>query len=267
MEIRMIKAPDSLETAALLELEKQCLSYEPLTLSLPVHEADFLVAAFDVTENKTAGTALKADGISLAALGAAAFLHIGDSWECAAFTAPRMRRQGIFTALLEAGLAALPEDEELYFYIDGNSEGALSAAEAMGFEFLCEEHMMELSLEEFADEETSIAHRDDSISCMQDTREDGTPLLLFAGFHGSVIIALESGFFYLYDMEIEEKYRGQGLGKKLLGTVLYSLCRFKKGSPAPANVRLQVSGENAPALALYKKTGFRITETLSCYLY
>jgi ribosomal protein S18 acetylase RimI-like enzyme len=32
-------------------------------------------------------------------------------------------------------------------------------------------------------------------------------------------------------------------------------------------VILQVSGDNAAALALYKKTGFRITETLSYYLY
>ena len=32
-------------------------------------------------------------------------------------------------------------------------------------------------------------------------------------------------------------------------------------------VLLQVAGNNTPALALYKKTGFRITETLCCYLY
>ena len=30
---------------------------------------------------------------------------------------------------------------------------------------------------------------------------------------------------------------------------------------------LQVSSQNVPALELYKKTGFRITETLSYYLY
>ena len=30
---------------------------------------------------------------------------------------------------------------------------------------------------------------------------------------------------------------------------------------------LQVAGDNMPAIALYKKTGFRITETLCCYLY
>ena len=32
-------------------------------------------------------------------------------------------------------------------------------------------------------------------------------------------------------------------------------------------ITLQVSGDNTPAVNLYKKTGFHITETLSYYLY
>mgnify|MGYP005804173691 FL=1 len=42
------------------------------------------------------------------------------------------------------------------------------------------------------------------------------------------------------------------------------LKRLREESPA---VLLQVSGDNAVALRLYEKTGFRITETLSYYLY
>ncbi|WP_243134402.1 GNAT family N-acetyltransferase [Enterocloster asparagiformis] len=34
-----------------------------------------------------------------------------------------------------------------------------------------------------------------------------------------------------------------------------------------STLTLQVSGDNLPALRLYKKTGFHITETLSYYLY
>ena len=33
------------------------------------------------------------------------------------------------------------------------------------------------------------------------------------------------------------------------------------------SLTLQVSGKNLPALGLYEKTGFRIAETLSYYLY
>ena len=48
---------------------------------------------------------------------------------------------------------------------------------------------------------------------------------------------------------------------------LFNESLFPSGRTRLTAVSLQVSGENEPALALYKKTGFRITETLSFYLY
>ena len=62
--------------------------------------------------------------------------------------------------------------------------------------------------------------------------------------------------------EIFEEYRGQGYGKALLLQVISDLI-----SCNPLPLRLQVSGENIPAVSLYKKTGFQIAETLSGYLY
>ena len=53
----------------------------------------------------------------------------------------------------------------------------------------------------------------------------------------------------------------RGYGKAFFFQVLKSL------QENTSTVTLQVSGNNTVALNLYKKTGFRITETLSYYLY
>lgn len=66
--------------------------------------------------------------------------------------------------------------------------------------------------------------------------------------------------FYLYHVEIRPDMRGKGWGKALLDALLGQLA-------AGSRIILQVSSLNAPALALYKKTGFGITETLSYYIF
>ena len=87
-------------------------------------------------------------------------------------------------------------------------------------------------------------------------------ILVFSDAHGSLNISLYGTHYYLYGFEIREGQRGQGLGTSLLIKVLSFLAERE-----PLPVTLQVSGSNGPALSLYKKTGFRITETLSRYLY
>ncbi len=54
-----------------------------------------------------------------------------------------------------------------------------------------------------------------------------------------------------------------GVGKSTV-TSLLSVMTAKKGFKT---IKLQVSSENLPAMALYKKTGFCITQTLSFYEY
>lgn len=66
----------------------------------------------------------------------------------------------------------------------------------------------------------------------------------------------------LHQVEILPDWRVKGYGKILMELLLARLCEA-----GVRRVILQVSGDNAPALALYKKTGFRVTETLSYYLY
>ncbi|MGN0159705.1 MAG: GNAT family N-acetyltransferase [Brotaphodocola sp.] len=66
----------------------------------------------------------------------------------------------------------------------------------------------------------------------------------------------------LHHVEILPQFRGCGYGTILIQQLILALKEqgFSK-------IILQVSGDNSAALALYKKQGFRITETLSFYLY
>ncbi len=78
----------------------------------------------------------------------------------------------------------------------------------------------------------------------------------------------------LYAFQIKENLRGQGYGKDFLRGILALLARdtdFPDSSHAagyaPPAVSVQVSGLNYVARNLYKKTGFRETESLSYYIY
>lgn len=195
---------------------------------------------------------------------AAAFLEEDEeSYECFAFTAPKYRRQGLFSEILDAALEELPEDTALLFYTDGTCQDTLATLDALEAEPVQEEYMMELSLSEF------MARENDETSCsgtpsisMKELDLDQTKTYQYKNSFGSVSISVFSSYYYLYGLEIKEEFRGHGHGKRLLLEVLNDLA---KRDALP--LHLQVSGENLPALSLYKKTGFRITETLFCYLY
>ena len=95
--------------------------------------------------------------------------------------------------------------------------------------------------------------------------EEDVPGHFTARIHGreaGVCSTMNSGTsVYLWGLEIRSRFRGKGYGKAFFLQVLKQL---EQNAPA---VLLQVSGDNTAALNLYKKTGFRITETLSYYLY
>ncbi len=71
---------------------------------------------------------------------------------------------------------------------------------------------------------------------------------------------------YFYGFEITENLRNQGLGGACL-SLLLETCFLRPGSEKLKKISLQVSGQNGPAMALYKKAGFQITESLSYYIY
>lgn len=195
---------------------------------------------------------------------AAAFLSEGDNlYECAAFTHPAFRKRGFFLKVLEKGLSLLPPEAELLFYAGKNNTDTRKTLDALGAELISEEHMMELSMEEGAF--LSAMGKESGIRPLTPVRDcfvDGARTLFFSNAYGSVKISVFDSHYYLYGFEIQKTCRNQGHGTRLLLEVLSFLSGLKR-----MPVFLQVSGDNLPALALYEKTGFRISETLSCFLY
>ena len=146
------------------------------------------------------------------------------------------------------------------FYTNGKDQDCLAALMALEAELVQEEHMMEIDLEPF----TVLPESPDSASPLTRTETvlDGTNTWQYQNPNGKVNISVFSSFYYLYGFEIREELRGMGHGTVFLYQVLHDLASIR-----PVPLRLQVSGDNLPALSLYKKTGFRITETLSGYIY
>lgn len=195
-----------------------------------------------------------------------------DAWECSAFVQPDFRRQGLFSALLDQAIDLLPEESDLYFLIDSSTEAAGAVLELLGAELVSKEHMMELSLDDFLRQEPELAMKSYAEEFSPAKAEGGfsaavsedcsSSQLCYRSSFGQVSISLHSDGCYLYGFEILPEFRRQGHGTRFLFETLTDLA-VRNLFP----VRLQVSGSNQAALSLYKKTGFRITETLLSFLY
>ncbi len=191
---------------------------------------------------------------------AAAFFHEGEeTYECYAFTEQDYRRQGLFTELLDLAIETLPEETEFLFYTNGSDPDTIAALDALEAECVLEEHMMELQLSSW---NPLFSASSEHPLTMTLTTVDDTLTRQYKNLYGSVNISMFSSYYYLYGLEIHDEYRGYGHGNHLLTQVLRDLAVHN-----PLPLRLQVSGENIPAVSLYKKTGFQITETLFVYLY
>lgn len=218
-----------------------CRKKEPLTLSFPTEDADLYVLYEEEGNILSVCAFTKEDE---------------ETYECSAFTAPKYRQQGLFSELFDTALALLPEDVNFLFYTDQKSPDTLKALEAYEAEPLFHEYMMELSGSPSMRDFSSV-----SVS-MTGSTEARTHTYHYQSPYGVVNISVFSSYYYLYGFEIRKELRGKGYGHAMLCEVLNDL-NVRKSMP----VRLQVSGENIPALSLYKKAGFQITETLSCYIY
>ena len=58
---------------------------------------------------------------------------------------------------------------------------------------------------------------------------------------------------FIYDIEVEQEYRGRGLGRALMQAVEEAVAAYGVGALA-----LNVFGENAPAVSLYTSAGYRV---------
>ncbi len=185
--------------------------------------------------------------------------------ECCAFTHPDFRRQGHFSVLLKEVLAEYP-DVDLLFAVSDTCTDTLKALAALGAQKDSEEFMMECILD---DHNHAAACADDKSVCQTQafsiTQVSNNE---YALFHSGIccgsasVEPVSKTTLCLHHVEILPEFRNQGFGTAFLQLLLPAL-----SSRGVQKVILHVTGDNAAALALYKKTGFSVTKTLSYYFY
>lgn len=77
---------------------------------------------------------------------------------------------------------------------------------------------------------------------------------------GHISLSYDGALVNIYNVYVEPRLRGQGLGYSMMCSVLDRLATENM-----KNIVLQVSGSNKPALALYAKCGFEITDSVVFY--
>lgn len=235
------------QKAEILDLVSACKAIEPLSLSAPLEDG---LDYFLLYENQQL--------VSLLFL----FLPEETICECGAFTLPLWRKQGFFSSLLDDALTFLEEKDsnpdtplDFCFLTDEHTPSSTSVLKEIGAEFWYSEYKM--------DYPCSLADHNYSASLLIEEVEEH---IYTASKNGEIIgtcIILPSGQdAYFYGFEIKEPLRGRGYGYDFLQGMLVLL-----SDTGFHTISLQVSGQNQPALSLYKKTGFQITETLSYYMY
>lgn len=257
----------------LKELACSCIAYEGLSLSCPL-DGD----RFYLLQDERGGL-----------LSAIAVYREEDFWECYAFTRPGQRRKGYFTRLLrlaQADSRRFPGCGGLLFLSDHKSSDAERALTALGARLFRREHAMAMGdeamevkalevqspsrgrgAESLSEKGGCLPFRDNdpSLSLSVSVLDEGPDCVQFKVSAwlgqepaGSCSLCRMGDTACLYCFEILPPLRGQGLGSLFLRALL---------SKAPdlgiASLILQVSADNTPAMSLYKKTGFRVTETLS----
>ena len=247
------------------QLVEDCCLAEPVTLSAPLEDGLEYFLGYE-------------DGklVSMVFL----FFPEDSVCECGAYTEPGHRRRGYFAELLEEALAFVEAYEErrqldvdFCFLTDGNSPDAMAVIGALGAEYWYSEYSMSLELPgaETAALPTqksgvSTPESDQAASALSylsiSEAEENLYTATLGGQPIGVCMIIPSGdTVYFYGFEIKSSFRRMGYGQQFLDAMIALLSnRYRR-------MTLQVSSQNVPALELYKKTGFPITETLSYYLY
>ncbi len=231
-----------LKLAALFDL---CFPASGFSGSLPTDADGFWLAAEDEDELTGCLLLFRTD------------LH---SWEGIPFVHPAHRRKGIFSALLTNACRKgnCPGEDELFFSVRPEQTLWKLVLRAIDAEKAFDEHMMEYSFHPLP---SSCPKIETDFSDEPAVSFQGTEGMAFNS-HVSCLLSSHGSYVYLYQLFTEEAFRRQGRALAFLHHLFPQLEALGFSS-----VRLQVSGENLPAMALYKKTGFHITETLSFYLY
>ena len=246
MKLIKTSIPDRLQINDLNILQETCNNTDHTSFTFPLEEDCICCLLY---ENDRLLSAL------------IAFFTDPDTMECYGLTLSGERQKGYFTRLLDELTNDYP-DSDLIFPVYENWQDGIKTLQAMEASFCYKEYFMECSIPRsdkpvLTDLTISYETCKDQISYefCKDQKAVGKCFLL-----------IQEKKAYLYGFEISQPLRGQGLGTVCIQLFLKTYCSL------PADLRkdtiyLQVSGDNQPAFALYKKAGFHITDSLSYYLY
>lgn len=279
--IRELTILSDADRSAMLEVFETCREKESFTLSLPLDEPDTTFLLLNE------GAADDAPGRLLS------FLCIcrldEDLYELLPFTAPAERGQGYFDLLFDEANELLPETAELLFPADDQCLDGLKVLDAYEAECTAEELKMTLPADILSSRYTSVP-LPEGITCSVKKEADGPLLFSFyccdinttvsdsAASSGldsevpetdddSASLLLSASVFpsgedtaCIFEVEVPEALRGQGIAKKLFPTFLSKI--HEEGYQ---NIILQVSADNEAAVRLYE--GCRFCEETRIYTY
>lgn len=257
--LTIIETPRLTETqkTSVLSLAALCRQKDCISLSYPVLPEDDILCHYLLSDSH---------GRIVSVLGLIPF--DSSTVECTAFTHPDCRRKGYFSRLLSHALKSCP-DQDILFPVSGKCQDTMAALASLGAEPECQEYQMELILSDYNPSPESVFHS----ACCQNlllvppadilTANASWPFYLKDEPAGSCATSpVSPDTLCLHHVEILPRLQNKGHGTMLIRQLLAHLQKF-----GIRRLILHVSGNNAPAVALYKKTGFHITETLSYYLY
>lgn len=253
MKIIRTKQLDLHQLEDLHALETACRSHDQTSLTFPTEDGCLFFLLYDEETLLSAFSAI---------------FNEFETCSCSAFTLPSCRRRGHFTRLLEELLKESGECD-LLFLADDSCADAKHTLDAIGAELLNQEHMMELRLPAPS---PGLDSRAVKFSPALSPRDEDTLYTIHVNDQpaGSFHLIFQNETVYFYGLEIQESLRNQGIGTRAAAALIEELNRSARPQPEDlpvSRVLLQVSGDNEPALALYRKLGFAFTETLSYYVY
>ncbi len=233
------------DIAALMSL---CKKAEPLALSAPTEDGLDYFLLYEEDSGLLLGFAFL-------------FFSQETSCECAVFIHPDYRRQGLCSQLLNHILNHVEKCEkqnacqtDFCFLVDPDTPSAVAVMNVLEAEYWYSEYKMVRTLSEKDRLYTPFLH-------IERTEPNLYTAMLKDEIIGTCGVLSSGQEFYLYAFQIREACQGKGHGKDfLLGMLAYL-------SSMGNQVSVQVSGQNYIARNLYKKTGFRTSESLSYYIY
>lgn len=251
MKLIRTTSPDKKQKQDLLLLQELCQSHDKITATFPFEEDCIYYLLYN-------------EAVLLSAL--SAFFDENNGYECLAFTQPDQRRKGCFSTLLRE-LEKELGDSDFIFPVNNTSLDAINTLKAMEAGFWYEEHMMELNRSDFKKSMAVFTPVLEGLSitpAMKAEKGNRKYRFMIDGSQaGSCFFDFRENHGYFYGFEIKENLRNQGRGTACLHLFLNELFKL----PGFERLLLQVSGQNHSAMALYKKAGFRIIESLSYYIY